>query len=211
MTPRMQLAESLKVFAAHRRDDEIVLSTMGAAREWMKLGTHPLDFIYAPSAMGEAPALGLGLALAQPQKKVIVFNGDGCLLMNLGCLVTITAEAPVNFLLAIFDNSVYEVTGQQWTAAASVVRHGDYPINYCQVALGCGFRAVYEFDRIEDWRRRAPEVLAARGPVFVLLKVAPVTGGEVPKSPAPPVDRARAFAAAVQATPRNSKSASSSR
>jgi thiamine pyrophosphate-dependent acetolactate synthase large subunit-like protein len=194
----MQLEESLKVFASHRRDDHIVVSTMGAAREWMKLGTHPLDFIYAPSAMGEAPALGLGLALSRPEKKVIVLNGDGCLLMNLGCLITITAEAPPNFLLAIFDNSVYEVTGQQWTAAASVVRHGDYRVNFCQIARGCGFKAVYEFDRIETWRNRATEVFAASGPVFLLLKVAPVPGGEVPKSPAPPAERARAFAAALQ-------------
>jgi thiamine pyrophosphate-dependent acetolactate synthase large subunit-like protein len=197
----MQLVDTLKVFAAHRRDDHIVVSTMGAAREWMNLGTHPLDFIYAPSAMGEAPAVGLGLALARPENKVVVLNGDGCLLMNLGCLITITAEAPPNFLLAIFDNSVYEVTGQQWTAAASVVRRGDHPINFCQIALGCGFKAVYEFDRIETWRSRAPEVLAARGPVFVLLKVAPVPGGEVPKSPAPPAERARAFAAALQRSP----------
>jgi sulfopyruvate decarboxylase subunit beta len=195
----MQLVESLKVFAAHRRDSDVVLSTMSSAREWMKLGGHPLDFIYAPSAMGEAPSLGLGLALAQPAKKVIVFNGDGCLLMNLGCLVTITAEAPPNYLLAIFDNSVYEVTGQQWTAAARPVRAGAPAVDFCQIARGCGFAAVFEFSEIEEWRRRAPEVLAARGPVFVLLKVAPVPGGEVPRSPAPPVERARAFAAALQA------------
>jgi thiamine pyrophosphate-dependent acetolactate synthase large subunit-like protein len=175
---------------------------ISSAREWMKLGSHPLDFIYAPSAMGEAPALGLGLALAQPAKKVIVFNGDGCLIMNPGCLITITAAAPPNFLLAIFDNSVYEVTGQQWTAAASVVRNGAPPVDFCQIARGCGFGAVYEFDRIEEWRTQAPEVLAARGPVFVLLKVAPVPGGEVPKSPGPPDERARAFAAALQAEKR---------
>jgi thiamine pyrophosphate-dependent acetolactate synthase large subunit-like protein len=194
----MSLVDSLKVFATHRRDKDVVLSTMSSAREWMKLGSHPLDFIYAPSAMGEAPSLGLGIALAQPDKKVIVFNGDGCLLMNLGCLVTITAEAPPNFLLAIFDNSVYEVTGQQWTAAAGAVRGGAPVVDFCQIARGCGFAAVYEFSQFEEWRRRAPDVLAARGPVFLLLKVAAVPGGEVPKSPAPPVDRARTFAAAVQ-------------
>jgi sulfopyruvate decarboxylase subunit beta len=201
MTSPMQLVDSLKVFATHRRDDHIVVSTMSSAREWMKLGTHPLDFIYAPSAMGEAPALGLGLALAQPAKKVIVFNGDGCLIMNPGCLITITAAAPPNFLLTIFDNSVYEVTGQQWTAAASVVRNGAPPVDFCQIARGCGFAAVYEFDRVEEWRKQASEVLSARGPVFLLLKVAPVPGGEVPKSPAPPVERALAFAAALQAQP----------
>jgi len=115
---RMSLVESLEILSAARGDDCVVLSTMSAAREWMKLGTHPLDFIYAPSAMGEAPALGLGIALSQPARKVLVLNGDGCLLMNLGCLVTITAEAPPNFHLIVFDNSVYEVTGQQLTAAA---------------------------------------------------------------------------------------------
>lgn len=196
--PPMQLDESLMVLQALRTGSQVVLSTMSAAREWMKLGTDPLDFIYAPSAMGEAPALGLGIALAQPDKKVIVLNGDGCLLMNLGCLVTITAEAPPNFLLIVFDNSVYEVTGQQWTAAADEVRRRAPAVDFCEIARGSGFSAVYEFETIEEWRTRAPDVLAAQGPVFVLLKVSPVPGGEVPRSPAPPVERARAFAAAVQ-------------
>jgi thiamine pyrophosphate-dependent acetolactate synthase large subunit-like protein len=194
----MPLDESLKVLAEHRRADDVVLSTMSAAREWMKLGTHPLDFIYAPSAMGQAPALGLGIALAQPERRVIVLNGDGCLLMNLGCLVTITAQAPPNYLLVTFDNSVYEVTGQQLTAAASEARRGGCAVDYCQIARGSGFSAVFEFERLEDWRQGIGGVLAARGPVFVLLKVAPVPGGEVPKSPAPAIDRARAFAAALQ-------------
>lgn len=196
--PQMPLNESLKILHALRTDEHVVLSTMSAAREWMKLGTHPLDFIYAPSAMGEAPALGLGIALAQPAKKVVVLNGDGCLLMNLGCLVTITAEAPSNFVLMIFDNSAYEVTGQQLTAATAEARAAGPAINYCQIARGCGFSAVYEFERLEDWRRRAAEVLAARGPAFILLKVAAMPGGAVPQSPAPPVERARSFAQTLQ-------------
>jgi thiamine pyrophosphate-dependent acetolactate synthase large subunit-like protein len=198
--PQMPLDESLKVLASHRREGDVVLSTMSAAREWMKLGDHPLDFIYAPSAMGQAPAMGLGIALAQPERRVIVLNGDGCLLMNLGCLVTITAQAPRNYLLITFDNSVYEVTGRQLTAAAKEARHGAGAVDYCQIARGSGFSAVFEFEQIEDWRQGIREVLGARGPVFVLLKVAPVPGGEVPKSPAPAIDRARAFATALQST-----------
>src|SRR5437763_11459481 len=139
----MQLVESLQVLNALRTESDVVISTMSAAREWMKLGTHPLDFIYAPSAMGQAPALGLGIALAQPQRRVIVLNGDGCLLMNLGCLVTITAQAPLNYLLVTFDNSVYEVTGQQLTAAASEARRGACAVDYCQIARGSGFSAVF--------------------------------------------------------------------
>jgi thiamine pyrophosphate-dependent acetolactate synthase large subunit-like protein len=189
----MSLVESLQVLHRLRTSDQVVLSTMGAAREWMKLGTHPLDFIYAPSAMGEAPALGLGMALARPDRQVIVLNGDGCMLMNLGSLVTITAQAPGNLVLIVCDNSVYEVTGGQWTAAAEPVRPPDRAVDFCQIARGCGFSVAYEFELIEDWRRRAPEVLAARGPTFVMLQVEPIPGGDVPRSPAPPVERARAF------------------
>jgi len=196
--PRMSLVESLQVLHSLRQPDQVVLSTMAAAREWMKLGTSPLDFIYAPSAMGEAPALGLGMALAQPARQVIVLNGDGCMLMNLGTLVTITAVAPANLVLIVCDNSVYEVTGRQQTAATESIRPPDRPVDFCRIARGCGFSAVHEFERIADWRQAAPAVLSERGPTFVVLKVEPIPGGEVPKSPAPPMDRARAFAAALQ-------------
>jgi thiamine pyrophosphate-dependent acetolactate synthase large subunit-like protein len=201
---RMSLVESLAVLHRLRRTDQVVLPTMAAAREWMKLGTHPLDFIYAPSAMGEAPALGLGMALARPDQQVIVLNGDGCMLMNLASLVTITAAAPANLVLIVCDNSVYEVTGRQSTAAADSIRPPGLAVDFCQIARGCGFAAVYEFDRIDDWRQRASEVLAARGPTFIILKVEPVPGGEVPRSPTPPKDRARTFAEALQMRSRGS-------
>ena len=64
----ISLIEALKVLHRLRGDRQVVIPTMGAAREWMVLGTHPLDLVYAPSAMGEAPALGLGVALAQPER-----------------------------------------------------------------------------------------------------------------------------------------------
>jgi thiamine pyrophosphate-dependent acetolactate synthase large subunit-like protein len=194
----MSLVESLHVLHRLRKPDQVVLSTMGAAREWMKLGTHPLDFIYAPSAMGEAPALGLGMALARPDRQVIVLNGDGCMLMNLGTLVTITAEAPANLLLVVCDNSVYEVTGGQSTAAAQRVRPAELAVDFCQIARGCGFASAHQFKRIEDWRLAAPAIVAARGPTFVLWQVEPIPGGEVPRSPAPPPDRARSFAESFQ-------------
>lgn len=194
----MSLIDTLRVVRDVRTEHHVVLSTMGPAREWMKLGSHPLDFIYAPSAMGEAPALGLGMSLAQLEKHVIVLNGDGCMLMNLGCLVTITAAAPNNFTLIVFDNAIYEVTGGQSTAAAPQARPAGPPVDFCQIARGAGFESVWEFNRLDDWRRQVGEVLAVRGPCFVLLKVEPVPGGSVPKSPAPPVERAQHFAAALR-------------
>jgi thiamine pyrophosphate-dependent acetolactate synthase large subunit-like protein len=193
----LSLIDSLAALKSFRTDRHIIVPTMGAAREWMALGTHPLDFIYAPSAMGEAPALGLGIALAQPDRQVIVLNGDGCMLMNLGALVTITAEAPPNYVLIVFENGVYEVTGAQPTAGADAARAAA-PIDFAAIARGCGFQSVYDFCDLNDWQTRLPEVLAARGPTFVVLHVAPVPGGAVPKSPAPPPARARAFAGALQ-------------
>ncbi len=65
------------------RSEEIVVTAMGTAREWMTLEPHPLDFVLVPSSMGQAPSFGLGLALAQPDRQVVVCNGDGSMLMNL--------------------------------------------------------------------------------------------------------------------------------
>ena len=185
---RMPLPEALQILHAARRE-EIVVPTMSAAREWMKLGTHPLDFIYAPSSMGQATALGLGIALAQPQRRVVVLNGDGCLLMNLGTLVTITGRAPANLCTIVIDNDVYEVTGSQPTAAS---HRGD--VNFADVARASGFSSVWTFAELEDWRAGVAEVLAAKGPTFVVLEVEPMPGGIVPKSPSPAPARARQFA-----------------
>jgi len=194
---RMPLIESLQVLRA-RRSNQVVITTMGAAREWMRLGSHPLDFVYAPSAMGEAPALGLGIALARPERQVIVCNGDGCMLMNLGCLVTITAAAPKNYVLIVFENSVYEVTGGQATAAAESIRPGGAAVDFGGMARAAGFRSVFKYHALEAWRQAAGEVLAAEGPTFVVLHVQPVAGGAVPVSPGPAADRARALARALQ-------------
>ncbi len=198
MTTQKQMPLPAALEVLHNiRNDQIVITTMGSAREWMKLGTHPLDFVYAPSAMGEAPAVGLGLALAQPDRQVIVCNGDGCMLMNLGSLVTVTAQAPENYVLIVFDNGGYEVTGMQQTAASLDARRRGDAIDFCGTARSCGFQSVYEFDDLDAWRNGLASVLEATGPTFVLLKVAPVPGGAVPRSPAPAAGRAAGLRAAL--------------
>lgn len=196
MSNRMSLVESLEVLAGLRRD-EVVVSSMGTAREWMKLSQHSLDFVHVPSSMGQSCSLGLGMALAQPTRKVLVYNGDGSLLMNLGALVTITAEAPDNFVLLVFDNEVYEVTGAQATAGVPRSRRDLTVIDLAAVARSCGFRSVFEFNDITRWRADAASVLQMRGPVFVHLKVAPIPGAVGPKSPGPAPPRASAFREAL--------------
>src|SRR6202023_745825 len=126
------------------RGQRIVLTTMTSAGLWPALSDSPLDFAYLPSAMSQAPALGLGLALAQPERGVVVLNGDGCMLMSLGSLVTL-ANQVANVYLLIMDNGLYEVTGGQATAGA---RRTDF----AGMARAAGIQRVYEFDTLGGWR-----------------------------------------------------------
>src|SRR5437667_10713078 len=107
----MTQRQALEVVLPYR-DERIVVTTMSSAGIWPQLSNAPLDFAYIPSAMGHGPSLGLGLALAQPKRGVIVLNGDGCTLMSLGNLVTL-AHHPADVYVIILDNGHYEVTGGQ--------------------------------------------------------------------------------------------------
>lgn len=164
---RMSLLPALQVIADLRRD-EIVVTTMGSAREWPKLSSSSLDFHYLPSAMGHAPAIALGLALAQPTRDVIAFNGDGGMLMSLGVLVTIVASGATNLTLVVLDNGIYEVTGGQTTAGGAI------DVDFAGMGRAAGFTSVHQFHSLEDWKARAAMVLKEPGPRFICLRVAPV-------------------------------------
>lgn len=170
----MSQKEALRVVAAHRGEG-IVITTMSAVTLWPQITSSDLDFHHVPSTMGQATALGVGLALARPERRVTVINGDGSTLMNLGSLVTIARHAP-NLLLIVMDNGIYEVTGGQPNAGNGVVR-------FAEVARGCGFPRVYDFDLRETWERGAEEVFSGNGPVFVRLGVEARTGQKAPKPP----------------------------
>ncbi len=185
------LIDALEVIHQYRQD-AVVITTMGAAREWQKLEPHPKDLVYMPSSMGQGPPLGLGIALAKPDQRVIVVNGDGCLLMNLGCLVTITAQAPKNFTLIVVDNGVYEVTGGQATVGDKSKRAGDDPVNFADLARAAGFTEVYEFDDAEAFRFEQ-ETLHEEGPVCIVLKTTYQTEDISARSPGPPAERIQSF------------------
>ncbi|HEY7156940.1 MAG TPA: thiamine pyrophosphate-dependent enzyme [Gemmataceae bacterium] len=172
----MTLRESLEIVAAHR-GQRIVIAAMSSGGVWPSLSDTPLDFTYIPSAMGQGPALGLGLALAQPRRGVIVLNGDGCTLMNLGCLVTL-ASHPANVYLLILDNGLYEVTGGQPVAGAGRT-------DFAGLARAAGISRVYAFDNADAWRAGAAEALTGAGPVVISLKVEGRLGQKTPKAPRP--------------------------
>jgi phosphonopyruvate decarboxylase len=159
---------------------------MTPARDWMLLPQDPLDLVLVPSAMGSAPSMGLGLALAQPNRRVIVCNGDGSMLMNLGSLVSIVNARVTNLVVIVFVNGTYEVTGSQPVPGAGVV-------DYAALARAAGFESVYQYASNDTWRRDVRQVLEAHGPTFVALAVEPMHGQPGPKSPGPARERARRF------------------
>jgi thiamine pyrophosphate-dependent acetolactate synthase large subunit-like protein len=170
----MTQRQALEVLAAHR-GGHIVLTTMSSAGIWPALSDTPLDFAYLPSSMGMGPALGLGLALSQPGRGVVVVNGDGCTLMSLGSLVTL-AHHPADVYLLVMDNGLYEVTGGQATAGAG---HADF----AALARGAGVARVYAFDTLDAWHAGAAEALSGPGPVAVWLRVEGRLGQTTPKAP----------------------------
>ena len=189
-TERMPLRDAMIALHGARRADDVVVTSMGAAREWMELGAGALDLPLVPSSMGTAPSIGLGIALAQPRRRVIVVNGDGAMLMNLGSLVTITAAAPANLVLILADNEVYEVTGAQPTPGAAAGRADGTSVDFEAVARACGFRSLFHFSSAAQWALQIERVLSATGPTFVLLDVSIVPGTRGPRSPGPAAGRA---------------------
>ena len=199
MSAGMDLRGAMDVLRAHRARGDVVVTSMGSAREWIAMGPlDPLDFIFVPSSMGQAPSLALGMALSQPSRRVFACNGDGSTLMNLGALATISAAAPKNLVLIVLDNGVYEVTGAQPTPGSAVGRPGRRGVDFAEIARACGWPSVYRFAELDDWRDEAADCIAAPGPVFIALEVAPVPGAVGPKSPGPTVERARRFSEALQ-------------
>jgi len=189
---RMSAKAALAAVHATRGPRDIVITTMTPARDWMLLPQHPLDLVLVPSAMGSAPSMGLGLALAQPNRRVIVCNGDGSMLMNLGSLVSIANARATNLAVIVFVNGTYEVTGSQPVPGAGVV-------DYAALARAAGFESVHAYASIDGWRSDVRRVLATTGPTFVALGVEPVHGQPGPKSPGPARERARRFMQALRA------------
>jgi thiamine pyrophosphate-dependent acetolactate synthase large subunit-like protein len=149
---------------ARARVDEIVVTSMSTVRPWGRLSDHDLDFASADSAMGHTADLALGLALAQPDRKVICLNGDGSMMMTLGTLATIIESGAENLILFVIDNGTYEITGNQKVPGAGVV-------DWVALARAVGFPRTYEFDDAAAYEGTLEEIMSGAGPVFVQVRV----------------------------------------
>ena len=155
-------ARAMAAVVALLTDEPLVVCNGFPSREVFKLADRPGHF-YMIGSMGVAPAIGLGVALAKPQKKVVVFDGDGNVLMGMGTLATVGALKPKNFIHVVFDNEVYGSTGNQPTISR-VVRLD-------AVAKAAGYVNVERVLDREDLVYEFKDMLKKDGPSFLLVKV----------------------------------------
>jgi len=144
--------------------DLLVVAGLGStAWDVTAAGDRPLNFPLW-GAMGGAAMVGLGLALAQPERRVLVITGDGELLMGLGSLATIAVQRPPNLAIVAFDNERYGETGMQATHTA----HG---VDLAGVAAACGFRVTGTLREAREVEAALPAIRTAPGPLLYVAKV----------------------------------------
>jgi thiamine pyrophosphate-dependent acetolactate synthase large subunit-like protein len=163
MSAVLHRREIVKVLLAERRDTLVVAGLGSTAWDCTAAGDSPLTFPLW-GAMGTAAMVGLGVAIAQPARRVLVVTGDGEMLMGLGSLATIGVQAPLNLAIAVIDNERYGETGMQETHTA----HG---VDLAAVALGCGFASASVVREQRELEAARVKLLATDGPVLVQFKV----------------------------------------
>jgi thiamine pyrophosphate-dependent acetolactate synthase large subunit-like protein len=160
MLDRRELVRQLLV----DRGDLLVVSGLGSATyDTAAAGDHPLNF-YLWGAMGGTAMIGLGLALAQPQKRIAVLTGDGDMLMGLGSLATIGVKQPKNLAIVVLDNAHYGETGMQPS-------HTMAGIDLVAVALGCRFKHARAMSRIEEAADVRKLLHTGEGPILVRARI----------------------------------------
>ena len=159
----MKRDECFRVLARHLTD-EAVVATYSSAVDWVEIAPRVLNYT-SIGAMGLDSSHGLGLALGRPDKRVVVLQGDGSLLMNLGSLVTIAAVAPKNLVHLVAQNETYEANGGHPIPSPKV--------DFAGMARAAGYAAVYEFSDLDVFTQQVAHVLEQDGPVFATLHIEP--------------------------------------
>jgi thiamine pyrophosphate-dependent acetolactate synthase large subunit-like protein len=161
--PRLDRATATRLLVA-RLTTEVVVSNLGQATlDLQRLGDRPLN-CYTFGSMGQCSSIGLGIALARPDVRVICLDGDGSLLMNLGSLCTIATLQPRNYALVVWDNRAHVTTGGQATATA-------HRSSLAALALGAGIERVLEPRDEAELERAYDRILAEDGPFVVPVAV----------------------------------------
>jgi thiamine pyrophosphate-dependent acetolactate synthase large subunit-like protein len=166
----LHAADVFRVFQKHR-GDAIVIPTGTSGRQWADFTNNEKRDLTLGGAMGQTTAAALGVALSLPNEKVVLFDAEGALLMNLGVLATIAGMQPQNFYHFVLDNECYATTGGQPVPNAK-------QINYAGMAKEAGYAAAYRFDDLDEFERNIGQIMQEKGPVCIAIKVVPAIENE---------------------------------
>jgi len=159
----MTLAEALAALLPAVPDGTVRVHANGYVSRAACAARDTDECFYMIGSMGLASSIGLGLALAQPARRVLVLDGDGNVLMNPGALASIAVAAPANLLHVCFDNGAHASTGGQPTIARRVrLEH---------LARAAGYRSAERVETAEALAAAAPGFLAGEGPAFLLVRI----------------------------------------
>lgn len=150
---------------ARRRNNAIIVATYQAAFDLMRIDPNPLNYL-SIGAMGLASSHALGLALGRPDRRIIVLDGDGSLLMNLGTLATIAGAAPKNLVHFVCENGCYEANGAHPLP-------GNGQLDFAAIARASGIQDASTFNNLETFESALPSLLTRPGPIFATLKIIP--------------------------------------
>ncbi len=160
MIPSTEAARAINF----HRSDALVVSTSAALRDWNQVSQRRDLDIDLTDCMDRAPAVGLGLSLAQPERKVLVLDCDATLRTDLGALATIGESRPENLVHFVFDDATNVST-------SGIPVEGLDNINFASMAQGAGYSRTFRFDNPEEFFIGLEDVMRATGPVFVVVKV----------------------------------------
>ena len=156
--------EVVKILLDQRDSGLLIVAGLGApAWDVTAAGDEPLNFPLW-GAMGGAVSIGLGLAIAQPTRRILVITGDGEMLMGLGSLATVSIQSPSNFAILVLDNERYGETGMQATHTAGNV-------DLAAVATATGFSECHNITDKKRLRSLLPQIQKGKGPLFFNVKV----------------------------------------
>lgn len=168
----------------------IIGGLAGTAKDMAAMTNDGANYFGLAGAMGAAVSMGLGLALAQPDRKVLVACGDGELLMNIGALATVSVLNPPNLRILCVDNGHYGETGYQKS-------HTCLGVDLEQMAIGAGIKATCSVEKEADLAKGAKMLRESNGSCFVLLRVKPTDGPKVKRLMDPAAGRVRFRLAAL--------------
>lgn len=169
----MKRHECLQAIASMIKDELVVTTAGGATSEWDAI--RPGDGNLQVKTLGLSSSIGLGLAVALPQRKVLVFDGDGALWMNLGSLATIGLHQPKNLIHICWDNREYESSGGEPTVST------EGRIDFAGIAREAGIQSSRPVATVQDLKQAVDYALSHDGPHFIWARI------EAGRAEAPPL------------------------